>query len=126
MLIPMLTCSDTAAEIQFCKDAFGAILLSERVWSDGKIIHATLAIAGALFMVHGEIAHLKSRSPQTDGSSSVVIYLYVPDPDHTMEAALQCGARILLPVEDQPWGDRVGRAMDPAGHVWNIARSPRL
>ena len=37
--------------------------------------------------------------------------------------AVRAGASILLPVKDEPWGDRVGRVMDPAGHVWNIARS---
>jgi PhnB protein len=122
MIIPMLTCSDTAAEIDFCKQAFNAQVLSERTWTDGKIIHATLAVAGSLFMVHGEIAHLASRTPQPDGSSSVVIYLYLADPDRTIEAAVQAGATVLLPAADQPWGDRVGRIMDPAGHVWNIAR----
>jgi hypothetical protein len=75
MINPMLTSSDTAAEMKFCKDAFGAAVLSERLWSDGKVIHATLAIGAALFMVHGEMAHLQSRPPQPDGSSSVVIYL---------------------------------------------------
>lgn len=122
MIIPMLTCSNTAAEIQFCKDAFGAALLSQRVWTDGKVIHATLGIGPFLFMVHGEIAHLASRSPQKDGSSSVVLYLYVSDPDEVIGTAVRCGATVLMPAADQPWGDRVGRIMDPAGHVWNIAR----
>lgn len=123
MIIPMLTCVDTAAEIEFCKQAFGAALLSERLWTDGKIIHATLAVGQALFMVHGEISHLASREPKHDGSSSVVIYLYLSDPDRTIEAAVKAGASVLLPAQDAPWGDRVGRIMDPAGHVWNIARS---
>jgi PhnB protein len=124
MIIPMLTCADTAAEIQFCKDAFGATVCSERALSDGKIIHATLAVGAALFMVHGEISHLQSRPPQMDGSSSVVIYLYVSDTDLTMKLAVQAGAEVLLAAADQPWGDRVGRIMDPAGHVWNIAARP--
>ena len=118
----MLTCSDTAAEIEFCKRAFGAAVLSERAWTDGKIIHATLAVGESLFMIHGEISHLASREPERDGSSPVVIYLYLSDPDATIEAAVRAGATVLLPAEDQPWGDRVGRIMDPAGHVWNIAR----
>jgi PhnB protein len=118
----MLTCSDTAAEIDFCKRVFGAAILSERLWTDGKIIHATLAVGESLFMVHGEISHLASREPQHDGSSSVVLYLYLADPDLTIEVALQAGASVLLPAKDEPWGDRVGRIMDPAGHVWNIAR----
>lgn len=118
----MLTCTDTAAEIDFCKRAFGASVLSERVWTDGKIIHSTLGVGDSLFMVHGEISHLASQEPQHDGSSSVVIYLYLSDPDLTIEAAVRAGARVILPIEDAPWGDRVGRIMDPAGHVWNIAR----
>jgi PhnB protein len=122
VIIPMLTCINTAAEIEFCKRAFEAAVLSERVWADGKIIHATLAVGQSLFMIHGEISHLASRAPQNDGSSSVVIYLYLPDPDLTIEAAVEAGASVLLPAADQPWGDRVGRIMDPAGHVWNIAR----
>ncbi len=122
MIIPMLTCTDTAAEIEFCKRAFEATVLSERLWTDGKIIHATLAVGESLFMVHGEISHLASREPQSDGSSGVVIYLYLSDPDSTMEAAVQAGASVILPAEDAPWGDRVGRIMDPSGHVWNIAR----
>jgi PhnB protein len=52
----------------------------------------------------------------------VVIYRYLPDPDLTIEAAVQAGASVLLQAAGQPWGARVGRIMDPAGHVWNIAR----
>ncbi len=29
--------------------------------------------------------------------------------------------RVLLPAADQAWGDRVGRLIDPAHHVWNVA-----
>jgi PhnB protein len=122
LIIPMLTCVDTQAEIAFCKQAFGAALLSERLWTDGRVIHATLAGGQALFMVHGEISHLASQEPQHDGSSSVVLYLYLSDPDKTIEDAVRAGASVLLPAKDEPWGDRVGRIMDPAGHVWNIAR----
>jgi PhnB protein len=124
MIIPMLTCRDAAAEIKFCQDAFLAKLCSERKSADGQTIHATLSIGAALFMVHGEVAHLSSRQPLSDGSSSVVIYLYVADVDRAVHNAVRSGATILLPVADQRWGDRVGRIMDPAGHVWNIASRP--
>jgi uncharacterized glyoxalase superfamily protein PhnB len=71
VIIPMLTCIDTAAEIDFCKRAFDAAVLSERVWTDGEIIHATLAVGQSVFMIHGEISHLASGAPQNDGSSPV-------------------------------------------------------
>lgn len=75
-------------------------------------------------VIHGSWGDRPSskRAPQNDGSSPVVIYLYLPDPDLAIEAAVQAGASVSLPAADQPWGDRVGRIMDPAGHVWNIAR----
>lgn len=121
MIIPMLVCVDSAAEIEFCKQAFGAIELSRRVGQAGEVVHATLKLDDDMFMVHGQYPHLKSVAPGNDGSSPVVIYLYIDDVDVVIDRAVKAGAKILLPLTDQPWGDRVGRVMDPAGHVWNLA-----
>ncbi len=117
----MLVCVDAAAEIEFCKIAFGAVELARRSGLDGTVVHATLTIGEALAMVHGEFPALASRAPPPDGSSPVVIYIYVDDVDRVAERALAAGARILLPVANTFWGDRVGRIIDPSGHVWNIA-----
>jgi len=121
MVIPMLVCRDAASEIDFCKCAFGALELSRRNAPDGSAVHATLSIGGAMIMVHGEFPHLASRAPAPDGSSPVVIYVYVEDTDTVIDRAVAAGARILLPATDQFWGDRVGRIIDPSGHVWNVA-----
>jgi PhnB protein len=51
----------------------------------------------------------------------VVLYVYVEDVDATVERAVAAGARILMPVTDQFWGDRTAWIVDPAGHVWTIA-----
>jgi PhnB protein len=117
----MLVCADAAAEIEFCKAAFGARELSRRSGEDGSVTHATLGIGELLIMLHGETAHLASRAPQPDGSSSVVIYLYLEDVDVVVARAVAAGARILTPLADQFWGDRMARIVDPAGHVWNVA-----
>jgi PhnB protein len=117
----MLVCVNAAAEIEFLKAAFGAVELSRRSKPDGSVTHATLGISELLIMVHGETTHLASRAPQPDGSSPVVIYLYLPDVGAVVARAVATGARILTPLEDQLWGDRMARIIDPAGHVWNIA-----
>jgi PhnB protein len=31
------------------------------------------------------------------------------------------GATILMPAENQFWGDRTARIIDPSGHVWTVA-----
>lgn len=121
LIIPMLVCRDAAAEIEFCQRAFGAVELSRRTAKDGSVVHATLRIHQSLFMVHDVSPHLASRAPALDGSSPVVTYLYDDDVDSVIKRAVEAGATVLMPAEDQVWGDRVGRIMDPAGHVWNIA-----
>ncbi len=121
MIIPMLVCQDAAKEIEFCKNAFDAVELSRRAAKDGSIIHATLSIHESMIMVHDASPHLGSNPPQHDGSSPVVNYLYCEDTDNTIERSIAAGARVLIPAEDAFWGDRVGRIIDPSGHVWNIA-----
>jgi len=120
-VIPMLICVDAASEIEFCRLAFDAEELSRRSGKDGTVVHATLRVGSTLFMVHGEYPHLESRAPNRDGSSPVVIYIYVDNVDAVIDRAVGAGAMVLLPATNQVWGDRVGRIMDLAGHVWNVA-----
>ena len=120
-LIPRLFCRDVPAEIDFCTTAFGAVELGRRPGPDGTIIHGLLTISGAMVMIEAEFPSLPSRVPQPDGSSPVVIYVYVENVDQAVERAVAAGARILIPVQDQFWGDRIGWIIDPAGHVWTVA-----
>jgi len=120
-VIPLLICKDAAAEIEFCQAAFGAVELSRRSDPDGSVVHATLGIGELMIMLHSETEHLASRAPQGDGSSPVVIYLYLDNVDTVVERAVSAGAKILTPLEDQFWGDLMAWIVDPSGHVWNVA-----
>ncbi len=117
----MLVCRDAAAEIVFCKRAFDAVEISRRTADDGTVVHATLRIRNSILMVHDVSPHLASQAPALDGSCPVVNYLYGDDVDPVIERAVTAGARVLMPAANQFWGDRVGRIVDPSGHVWNIA-----
>jgi len=114
-VIPMLVFADPASESEFCKAAFGAVELSRRSDEDGGVIHATLGIGELPVMLHGETSHLASRAPQPDGSSPVVIYIYLEDVDGVIARAIAAGARVLTPPEDQFWGDRMARIVDRRG-----------
>ena len=72
-------------------------------------------------MIEGEWPSLPSRAPASDGSSPVVIFLYVEDVDRVVERASALGAETLVPAQDQFWGDRIAWIMDPSGHVWTLA-----
>jgi len=120
-VMPMLVCKNVSAEMDFCKITFDALELVRRPGPDGKVAHAAMTINGAMIMIEGEWPTLQSRSPQTDGSSPVIIYVYVNDTDSVIEKAVSAGAKILLTAKDQFWGDRTGRIMDAEGHVWTIS-----
>ena len=121
VVMPVLVCRNAAAEIDFCKTTFGAVELVRRPGPDGTVAHALVTIGPAMVMIEGEWPTLASRAPQPDGSSPVVIFIYVEDVDKAVERAVAAGAKVLIPVKDQFWGDRTGRIVDPSGHVWTVA-----
>ena len=121
VVIPRLVCRDPAAEIEFCQRTFGATERGSRPGPDGRIAHAMMTIGPAMLMIEAEWPTLPSRAPGTDGSSPVVIFVYVEDVDATVDRAIANGAKVLVPVQNQFWGDRIAWIMDPSGHVWTVA-----
>jgi PhnB protein len=121
VIIPRLVCRDPAAAIDFCVNTFNAVERRRRPGPDGTVAHALLTIGPAMIMIEGEWPTLTSRAPKSDGSSPVVMYVYVEDVDQTVERAIAGGAQLLIPAKNQFWGDRTAWIMDPSGHVWTIA-----
>ena len=121
VVIPRLFCRDPAAEVDFCVSTFDAAVLNRRPGADGALAHALVTIGPAMVMIEAEWPTLASRAPAMDGSSPVVIHLYVEKVDPTVERAVAGGAKVLIEPADQFWGDRTAWIMDPAGHVWTVA-----
>ena len=121
IIIPRLICRDPGSEIDFCVQTFEAVELNRRPGPDGSTAHALLKIGPEMIMVEAEWPTLPSRAPATDGTSPVVIFVYVPDVDKTVDRATRAGATVLVPLQNQFWGDRIAWLMDPSGHVWTVA-----
>ena len=121
VVIPRLVCKDPAGEMAFCATIFDAVELNRRPGPDGSVAHALMTIGPAMIMIEAEWPTLPSRAPAPDGSCPVVIFVYVEDVDQTVERAVGRGARLLIPAQNQFWGDRIAWIMDPAGHVWTVA-----
>ncbi len=121
VIIPRLVCEDPAAEIDFCVGALGAVELGRRPAPDGGVGHALLTLGGEMLMIEAVWPSLPSLAPRRDGTSPVVGFVYVEDVDGVVERALALGAQLLVPLQDQFWGDRIAWIMDPAGHVWTVA-----
>jgi PhnB protein len=119
--MPRLVCAEAAAEIDFCVGTFDAVELNRRPGPDGSVAHALIKIGSGMIMIEAEWPTLTSRAPKLDGSSPVVIFVYVGDVDRTVERAITNGAQVLVPLQNQFWGDRIAWIMDPSGHVWTVA-----
>lgn len=118
---PKLIVRDAVAAIAFYRRVFGATESLRLTDPDGKVVHAELAIGGASLMVGEETPDAGNRAPVAAGDSPVHVHLYVADVDAVAARAVEAGARVLIPVADQFYGDRAGRLLDPFGHVWVVA-----
>ena len=64
-------------------------------------------------------------SPESLNGSTARMVLVVDDPDVVFRGAIATGAREVVPLQDQPYGWRVGRVVDPFGHHWEIGKPLR-
>jgi PhnB protein len=120
-LIPVLAVDDAAKAIEFYKSAFGA---RERMRMDapgGKIAHAELELEGSVVMLSDPFPQATAKPPKELGGTSMGLFLYVEDVDAVMKRAVDAGAEVTMPAEDQFWGDRYGKLSDPFGHEWQLA-----
>jgi PhnB protein len=121
VVIPRLFCRNPEAQIEFCRATFGAEERNRRPGPDGSVAHALVTIGPAMVMIESEWPGMANRAPQPDGSSPVVLFVYVENVDEAVDRAVAAGGRVLAPPQDQFWGDRTAWVIDPAGHVWTIA-----
>ena len=119
-LLPYLVVRRAAEAIAFYQQVFGAVEIMRLNAPDGSIGHAEIKIGEAVVMLSEENPAWGSLSPEAIGGSPVTLFLYVPDVDATFESAIKAGAKELMPVKDQFWGDRTGVVIDPFGHRWHI------
>lgn len=120
---PYLCAKDAARAIEFYRQAFGATELFRTSDPEtGKVRHAEIKIGDSPIMLTDESPQFPDwQSPQSRGGTPVHIYLYVEDADTWFKRAIAAGAKQLLPLKDQEYGDRSGGVTDPFGHIWYIA-----
>lgn len=128
-IAPHLVVDDAAAAIDFYVKAFGATEMGRLAGPEGKIVHAALLLNGALIMLNDDFPEMsggKSMTPTSLGGSGVTIHLQFADEvDERFQRALDAGATVVAPLEEQFWGDRYGMIRDPFGHFWSLGKQTR-
>src|SRR4051794_33018507 len=117
---PYLIISGAAKALEFYKKALGATEVM-RLDHGGKIGHAEIKLGDSHVMLADEFPEMGARSPLSIGGTPVGICLYVPNVDAVFKQAVDAGAKVDRPVQDQFYGDRSGTVIDPFGHKWTIA-----
>ena len=121
-MTPYLGVDDANAAIEFYKRAFGATQRGDAMrMPDGKVAHAELQIGDSVLMLSDPFPQGTVQAPKTVGGTTASILIYHEDVDAALQQAVDAGATLTQPAENQFWGDRWGTITDPFGHHWQIA-----
>jgi len=115
---PYLRVHSAADAIDFYTRAFGAEELFRLTEPNGRIGHAEVKIGPATVMLSDESPKSGTSGPRSLGGTTFLIHLHVGDVDSIFAQAVNAGATIVRPLQDQFYGERSGTVRDPFGHEW--------
>jgi PhnB protein len=118
---PYLFIKGAASAIDYYKKVFGAEERVRMPGPDGRVMHAELQIGDSIVMLADENLQIGAKSPKTIGGTSCSLHVYVQDVDTIAQKAVDAGAHLVRPVQNQFYGDRSGTLIDPFGHMWSVA-----
>ncbi|HEY0786946.1 MAG TPA: VOC family protein [Acidobacteriaceae bacterium] len=117
----MLSVRRSAEAVAFYKAAFGAEVLFSLGDPGGSLV-VQMRLGQRDFWLAEESPEYSNYSPETLGGGTVRMILTVPDPDADFARAVAAGATVVRPVQDEDYGWRMGRVVDPFGHHWEIGK----
>ena len=123
-VIPALAFKGADDAIKWYVNVFGAKERMRLDNPDKTVAHAELTIGDSVIMLAEENAEY-NQSPKTLKGNSVILCVYVPDVDATIQKAINKNAKLIKPAEDQFYGDRSGRIEDPFGYRWMVSTHVR-
>lgn len=123
---PYLAIDGAAKALEFYKNAFGAKELTRQATPDGRIVHARIRIGDCLVMMSDIFPGAMTKSPLELGTSPVTLHVYTNDVDGMWNRAVSAGAKVVMPLDNQYWGERYGQLVDPFGHHWSLSMRVKM
>ena len=118
---PYLVVDGAAAAIDFYTKVFGATEQMRMPAPGNKIGHAEIKMGDSMVMLADANPQMGHKSPKGLGGTPISLLLYVENADDTVKRAVAAGGKLVRPVENQFYGDRMGGVEDPFGHHWYVA-----
>ena len=120
---------DPRAAVQWLGEAFGfeVTMAIEGPPESPEMCHYELSCQGrGRIMLGGKWADWVSSPADVAGKNTQTVHVQLPDGlDEHCARARAAGATISAEPEDQFYGDRTYRAVDPEGHRWTFAAKVR-
>jgi len=110
---PYFFCDEPLGFVAFMTAAFDAQELGRTV-HEGVIVNLQLKV--------GTITVMVSQANDSYPAMSAAYYVYVANADESMQAAIDAGATLEMPVMDMTYGDRQGGVRDPYGNIWWVSQ----
>lgn len=115
---PSLTYDDANAAIDWLTRAFGFRCRFVVPGEAGRVEHSELSFGNAVLMISSPKAEFRRVGPRNCGGLPQALSLYVADPDAHCAVAVQAGATLVRPLQDEEYGARGYMVSDPEGHLW--------
>jgi PhnB protein len=120
---PCLIVQGGVKALEFYAEVFGATERMRFPGPGGTVAHAEVQIGDSVVIVEDESPERGTTAPPPGGvaGSPSSLFIYVEDVDAVVARAVELGATLQRPPQDQFYGDRDGYIVDPFGHGWTIA-----
>jgi PhnB protein len=114
---PQLTVKGCAEALEFYKKAFGAVEIARAADPSGtKVWHAMIRIGDSILFCNDDFPEMGGMARASQ------LWIYSDGVDAAFQRAVDAGAKVLMPLDDMFWGDRMGKVGDKWGNEWALAQ----
>jgi|SRR6185437_9491256 len=126
VFIPSIAYRDSRAALKWLQAAFGFKPSEILTDSQGNIVHAEMRFGDGVVMIGGEWADWTRSPASLGGKNSQRIHVHLHDGiEEHYHRSRKAGARVIVELADQFYGDRTYVATDLEGHYWTFAQPVR-
>jgi len=119
-IFPILRYNDARSAIQWLCRAFGFVELFSVPDAGLQVRHAQLRLGTNIIMVGSVRPDDGMVSPQTLGTATQALCVYVEDVDAHFDQARAAGVEVVSEPSNNDFGGRNYAARDPEGHLWTF------
>jgi PhnB protein len=121
-VFPYLRVRGAKDAIKFYQDAFGGVETFRMEEPGGRIGHAQMTFGPMTVMLSDEHPEHGILSPLAFGGTGSSLHLHVANVDEMASRAVQLGAKLIMAPQDQFYGERTAKVLDPFGHEWMLGQ----